>query len=265
MDSRGLAAWVDGEMESGTAERVAAHLAACPVCAAQVAALRKSQQEYHERMRRYRAATTPGTLPPAVWQRVRADWDRLPPPASKAGQWQGAAALAVAATLCFVLFLVFYLRPAQVVPVAALLSRPAIPTPLPAAQTFVTGDADAAARWLSGQLGQEVPTISLALMDASLIEAQVDKTGNCATLLFRSPQGAPVTLYVFSHARVSTGQAQTVSYRGDRYQVAQSKTTPNTLISWQNKGQVYAAVAPLPPQALLPYAHEMSRRCLPGH
>ena len=138
-----------------------------------------------------------------------------------------------------------------------------MPLPLSGDRTLVTGDADLAARWLSKKLGQEVPTVSLALAGAPLVQAQAE--GDTGTLLFRSAQGIPLALHIFLHARIDAKRTRSVPYEGDVYQVATVGGAPNTLVSWQSDGCAFAAVAPLSQQELLPYAHEMSRRCLPGH
>src|SRR5262245_13032745 len=66
-----LAAWVDGAAEPRAAAAVAAHVAACPRCAASADRLRAQKT----RLARYRAATTPAGLPEGLWERARAGLD----------------------------------------------------------------------------------------------------------------------------------------------------------------------------------------------
>ena len=277
-----LAAWVDGEPADSETETeaetgLAQHVAACPRCAAAAAEMRRSK----ERLRRYRADTTPAALPSHFWTRLRDGLDAQDAQRRHAPKQQGSPgrvfrprvvlrrpaarlALACAALACAALAAPRLLPP-DAVPVSALLRRPAASLPGPRERTLTTGDSDAAARWLSAQLGEDIPAVSLALAEAPLVEAQADPDRHAGVLLFRSADGVPVALHVFVHARLDPRGTARVVYRGGVYRVASDPHLPNSLALWHSRGQVFAAVAPLPPPQLLPYVHQLSRGCLPEH
>jgi hypothetical protein len=151
-----LTAWVDGRLPTESAVRaMAAHVAACPECAASAARLRAQK----ERLRRFRASTNPGALPTGLWEKTTAALDGAIPPNRPSHHRQPTArprlgprrvtlALAAALAVAVALPLALLYRKHPMPPVETMLARP-----IPARVTFVSDDADRAAR----SAGQATP------------------------------------------------------------------------------------------------------------
>ena len=272
MDNSKLAAWVDSDLkgspqtegdDASSADSIAAHVAGCCQCAARVVELRV----YAERMRRYRVTTTPDSLTSDFWHKLRKGMDRQDQERTPArpAPLRRVPVLALAGVIAIFLgvLALAVLWPHPFVPVSELLNRPAQTSSTLGDQTLVTDDADRAARWLSEQLGAELPPVNLALSNTRLVNAQANSAANTGMMLFRNVQGVPLVLHFYLHARVDPNVTRSVSYESSRYQVAARASSLNTLVLWESDGHTFAAVAPLPLNEFLPYVHQMSRRCRP--
>lgn len=270
MDREILAAWVDGALPTAKVRvEVAAHVAACPSCAAHAAGLRAQKR----RMAGFRATTTTAMLPAGFWEGVRRGLDRIDAerrPTSGATQrvgprlrlrslWLTAAVAAVMVALA--LSAAWRLRPRPVVPVAALARLP-LDGALPAGSVAVaTNDADRAARWLSDQLGTEIPTVNLSLAGARVVGAQANRASGRGMLLYRGARGIPIALHLYTDPRVLLPPLRAVSHNGSTYYILESAAPRATLAAWQADGRTFVASGPLPLADLLPYAREMDRHC----
>jgi anti-sigma factor RsiW len=101
-----LSAWIDGELPAGRAAEVAAHVAACAACGAQVAALRRADDALR--------AIPLRELPPDALTKVLRRSARGRAPASRRRWlgWAGAAAGASAAAAALVAW--FLVRPGPI-------------------------------------------------------------------------------------------------------------------------------------------------------
>jgi hypothetical protein len=263
LDPQTLAAWVDGALTSAEArEAVAAHVAACPGCAAHGDELRAHRQ----RLAGFRATTTPAALPAGFGERVGAGLDRIdarrrpaPRRAASRPRLLGVTAAIVAILAAIALPVALQLRPHPVVPVE-LLARTPLTTPA-GSTTLATHDADRAARWLSGQLGVEIPTVNLSLVGAQARGAWADKPVRRGALLYQGARGVPVALYLYVDPRATLPPLRPVRYDESTYRVLENRATRRTLVAWQADGRTFVAAAPLPLAELLPYAREMDRHC----
>jgi anti-sigma factor RsiW len=268
MDREALDAWVDGALAGEEARRtVAAHVAACPDCAAYTAQLRA----HKDRLARYRPATAPAALPSGLWEATRAaldhvearrhaDGSRQHRPAPRRHRLSMGVATALAAIFVVALATAVALRhrPGTIVPVRGLLA-----TPLPPASgiTFNTDDPDRAANWLGHRLNAEIAPVNLSLSGARLVATWADRTANRGTLIYRSAQGVPIALYLFLAPGTTLPPLPRVTFNGSTYRVAEIKMPPAAAAAWQADGRAYVAAASLPLYDLLPYVHEMDRSC----
>jgi anti-sigma factor RsiW len=270
MEQEMLAAWVDGALPTAEArEEVAAHVAACPSCAAHEAGLRAQKR----RLAGFRATTTTATLPAGFWEGVRNGLDRIDaerrptsgaprrvePHRRRRSLWLAAAVAAAIAALA--LPAAWRLRPRPVVPVAALARLP-LDAALPAGSVAVaTIDADRAARWLSDQLGTEIPTVNLSLAGARIVGARAERASGRGILLYRGPRDVPIALYLDTDPRAMLPPLRAVTYNGSTYHILESAAPRASVAAWQADGRTFVAAAPLPLADLLPYAREMDRHC----
>lgn len=267
MDREKLAAWVDGALADAGAQRMAAaHVAACPRCAAAAALL----QAHKDRLARFRTTTTPAALPPRLWETTRAALDRVDVHRRATGRRQRRPAprrriaLGVAAAVAALLIIALTAavvrrhRPGPVVPVQALLAQPLLPA---GGIRLSTDDPDHAASWLGHQLRAAISPVNLSLAGARIVAAQADPAASRGTLFYRGAQGAPIALHIFLAPGTTLPALPAVTYDGSAYSVAESRTPPAALAAWQADGRTYAAAARLPLARLLPYVHEMDRSC----
>jgi anti-sigma factor RsiW len=270
MEREILAAWVDGALPTAEArEEVAAHVAACSSCAVHEAGLRAQKR----RLAGFRATTTTATLPAGFWEGVRNGLDRIDAerrPTSGAPRrvephrrcrslWLAAAVAAAIAALA--LSAAWRLRPRPVVPVAALARLP-LDGALPAGSVAVaTNDADRAARWLSDQLGTEIPTVNLSLAGARVVGARAERASGRGMLLYRGARDVPIALYLYTDPRAMLPPLRAVAYNGSTYSILENAAPRATVAAWEADGRTFVASAPLPLADLLPYAREMDRHC----
>jgi anti-sigma factor RsiW len=261
--SSDLAAWMDGEMTSDAEQQaIAAHVSVCPRCAARIAELRA----YKARMAQFGESTTPIALPSGLWESVRAALDRADAERLSTGvhrkhpvvRLRPALAAGVFALLLTVVFafVLPVIRPHPVVPLEWLTAPPAADDGV---KSEATADADAASRWLSARLRMDIPPVPLTLVGARMEGVEYHPPRRVGVLKYRSAQNVPIELYVSARARVDTSSLRSTRHNGQTYFTGERNGFSSAV--WETDGRTFVATAPMPLDALLRYAHEMSRRC----
>jgi anti-sigma factor RsiW len=255
-----LAAWVDGEAgaEAGAeAEKAAAHVASCPDCSGRASELRRLRA----RMQGY-AASTRAVAPTGLVESALDRADRSEPVPRSTRRWRPAVQVAAVLLICLVAFAALWpiLRPRQAVPVLALLAVPPRMV-VPGPESLVTASPDRAAEWLRTRLKFEVPAVSLSLIQAEMVGARWYPAENAGELVYRDARGRLVSLHIYPERRIVGDQFRTVSYQGRDYVLANAAANGVSVVLWGGEGVAYAAVGKMGPEDLLPFAHEMARRC----
>ena len=259
MNGEQLEQWIGNAAHSSLTHterhRVAAHVAGCDICAAQVAEL----QAYKTRMLGFQQAKTPDALPAHFLPRAfasldRVDAARLAPRRVLQPRLKSRPAL-MAAGMLLLLVAVFAsvrTRSPRVTSIAGLLTTGT------GSVRLQTEDADRAAQWLGRQLDAEVPTINLALSGARLAAVEAYPAQGKAVLNYRVADGTPITLRIALNASPQTATLEPVTYMGSRYY---TQSGAENLVVWRVEQRAFAAASPLPLSQLLPLVHEMDLHC----
>jgi anti-sigma factor RsiW len=187
-----LAAYVDRQIEDDARAMVQAHVEQCLACRQEV----EAQVALKRQLQTLKRRETKAFPSPQIWANASREWDRRDDVRRRRYQLR----FAIVAT-CMLLFLLGTVWARLVAvhdfPVDAVLrdfrhSRSGAVTP-----EFKTADTDKAARYLSRELGTEIPTLNLVLSRSELIGVDVIPTASykCARLLYRTPHGL-VGIYV---------------------------------------------------------------------
>ncbi len=247
-----LAEWVDGEIEdSAAASVVAAHVESCPACANSLQSLRS----HRVRMGKFAASTTPAELPPEFFQILQARLDGIDVHRPKELKnvrlrWAVLGALAVTTAA----LLISLLATPRSIDLSAIHVQSAPP---PGREQFVTDDPDLASRWLSARIGTEIPPLNLSLVHARLQE--VFPIDNCGVLLYMDERRRRVELLIYPRAHLAERGTGLTTYGKQSYRTRESDG--QSTVAWETERAAFVAASEMPLNDLLPFAHEMARRC----
>ncbi len=253
-----LSAWTDGEvLDLAERESIAAHVRGCPDCEAESNRVRTLRL----RMARY-SASSATTVPAGFFRQLGERLDAVDqsrttstPAFGRRLRWSAAVlAVAVVGAAAILLSLFAPLRvvdPLVTMKVGSSLS----------ARHLESNDPDEAARWLSGELGAEVPPINLSLLGARLDAANADKGEG--HLHYTEQSGKLLSLRIIPRSRLKkTGLLRVLGERQSFWTMDKGKQG-ESIVAWESGQDSFVASAETPLDKLLPYAQEIARRCPP--
>jgi|SRR5579871_465525 len=254
-----LAAYVDRQIEDEARAMVQAHIEQCLACREEV----EAQVALKRQLQTLKRRETKAFPNPKIWANASREWDRRDDARRRRYQLRFAM---VAACMLLLLFGAVWAKLAAVTdfPVDAVLRDFRHARMIAVKPVNPTHDTDAAARYLSGKLGIDLPPLNLSLSRSELLGVDIIPTANtkCARLLYSTPHGL-VGIYV-APSGTQFVDLKSSTVEGESF-FMETKNKDIGLYGWTVGGVGYGLVASKPLDAVRSVVLDAERSTqLPG-